>query len=97
MSPTPRRGSPAVASLLLVPVAALLASVYLPFVNNAGLVLGLPRLFLWTSFWVVAITPLLLLVERSRRADGDAGIDAGIDAGTDAGDTGAEPTEGASR
>ncbi|WP_377322353.1 hypothetical protein ACFJIY_23480 [Pimelobacter simplex] len=92
MSPTPRRGSPAVASLLLVPVAALLASVYLPFVNNAGLVLGLPRLFLWTSFWVVAITPLLLLVERGRRDD-----DTDDDADIEADGTGAEPTEGASR
>ena len=64
MSPTPYRRIPAAAWLLLLPVLALLSSVYLPFVNDAGLVLGLPRLFLWTSFWVVAITPLLFLVER---------------------------------
>lgn len=65
MSPTHRTGTPRAAAVLVVPVVALLASVYLPFVNHPGLVLGLPRLFLWTSFWVIAITPLLIVVERS--------------------------------
>ncbi len=61
------------ALLLILPVVALLGSVYLPFVNSPGLVLGLPRLFLWTSAWVIAITPLLLLVERSETdAEDDA-------------------------
>ena len=75
MSPTPRPGVPPVAYLLIVPVLALVSSVYLPFVNDPGLVLGLPRLFLWTSFWVIAITPLLLVVERTRWAAADDAAD----------------------
>lgn len=77
MSSTSRRGVPRVALLLIVPVVALLSSVYLPFVNDPGLVLGLPRLFLWTTVWVVAITPLLLLVERSLPEDDEQILSSG--------------------
>ncbi|HWU21424.1 MAG TPA: hypothetical protein VN088_07865 [Nocardioides sp.] len=82
MSSTSPHGVPRVALLLLVPVVALLGSVYLPFVNDPGLVLGLPRLFLWTTVWVVAITPLLWLVERTRWADADDALDT-VDAGAE--------------
>ncbi|GAA3760936.1 hypothetical protein GCM10022205_56000 [Spinactinospora alkalitolerans] len=53
--------------MLAVPVAALLSSVWLPFVNTDRLWFGLPALFVWTSVWVLAITPFLALVNRTHR------------------------------
>lgn len=50
--------------LPLVPAIALLSSVYLPFVNQADLWFGLPSLAVWCALWVLAMTPVLLLVER---------------------------------
>lgn len=61
------RRSPVVL-LPVIPVAALLSAVWLPFVNTEDLWFGVPRLFVWCSFWVFMITPVLLVVERDRRA-----------------------------
>lgn len=70
--PRRRRFNPIVL-LPLVPVVALLASVYLPFVNQDSLWFGVPSLFVWTSVWVLLITPALWLVERTlHRADDDS-------------------------
>lgn len=69
---SPRRpGVPRAAWLLFIPVIALLSSVYLPFVNTADLWLGMPALIVWTSLWVLLITPALLLVERSTAHHGE--------------------------
>ena len=58
--------------LLAIPVVALVATVFLPFVNTATLWFGLPSVMVWTALWVVAITPALCLLEFSpqqREAD----------------------------
>ncbi|MEU9763915.1 hypothetical protein AB0D98_30265 [Streptomyces sp. NPDC047987] len=52
--------------LLAVPVVALLAAVWLPFVNGPELWLGLPSLLVWSVGWVLALTPALAYVERCR-------------------------------
>ena len=57
--------------LPLVPAVALLSSVYLPFVNQTGLWFGLPALAVWCAFWVLVMTPVLLLVERFAPLDSD--------------------------
>lgn len=58
--------------IVAVPVAALLATIWLPFVNTATLWFGLPSVMVWTAGWVLAITPALALLEFSneqREAD----------------------------
>ena len=58
--------------VVAVPVVALLATVWLPFVNTSTLWLGLPSVMVWTIGWVLAITPALALLEFSpeqREAD----------------------------
>ncbi len=58
--------------VLLIPVIALVATVWLPFVNTATLWLGLPSVMVWTAVWVVLICPALCLLEfspRQRAAD----------------------------
>ena len=58
--------------VVAVPVVALLATVWLPFVNTSTLWLGLPSVMVWTVGWVLAITPALALLEFSpeqREAD----------------------------
>ena len=45
------------AAVVLVPVVALLATVWLPFVNRATLWLGLPSVMVWTVVWVLVLTP----------------------------------------
>lgn len=58
--------------VVAVPVVALVATVWLPFVNASTLWFGLPSVMVWTGFWVLAITPTLCLVEfsaRQREAD----------------------------
>jgi|GEM_PF-2230367 hypothetical protein len=58
--------------ILAVPVVALVATVWLPFVNSASLWFGLPSVMVWTVFWVLAITPALAAMEfsgRQRAAD----------------------------
>jgi membrane protein YdbS with pleckstrin-like domain len=52
--------------VLAIPVVALVATVWLPFVNTATLWLGLPSVMVWTGAWVLAITPALCLFEFSR-------------------------------
>ena len=70
MSPSSVRRS--LRLLPLVPAVALLASVYLPFVNQAELWFGLPSLAVWCAVWVLAMTPVLLIVERFAPFDTDA-------------------------
>jgi Protein of unknown function (DUF3311) len=53
--------------VVAVPVIALVATVWLPFVNTATLWLGLPSVMVWTAGWVLAITPALALLEFSSR------------------------------
>jgi hypothetical protein len=57
-------------AVIAIPVVALVATVWLPFVNSATLWLGLPSVMVWTGVWVLAITPALCLLEfgRSQRA-----------------------------
>ncbi|MCU1644123.1 MAG: hypothetical protein JWN03_4398 [Nocardia sp.] len=50
----------------ILPVAALLSAIWLPFVNSSHLWFGMPALFVWLSAWVLLITPTLLLAERAR-------------------------------
>ena len=52
--------------IIAVPVVALVATVWLPFVNTATLWFGLPSVMVWTAVWVLAITPALGLLEFSR-------------------------------
>ena len=52
--------------VIAIPVVALVATVWLPFVNSATLWLGLPSVMVWTGLWVLAITPALCLLEFSR-------------------------------
>jgi hypothetical protein len=52
--------------IIAVPVVALVATVWLPFVNTATLWFGLPSVMVWTAVWVLAITPALALLEFSR-------------------------------
>ncbi|MEU8872487.1 hypothetical protein AB0D24_15200 [Streptomyces javensis] len=52
--------------LLLLPATpalALLASVWLPFVNAERLWFGMPSLYVWICAWVLALTPALAAVE----------------------------------
>jgi membrane protein YdbS with pleckstrin-like domain len=53
--------------ILAIPVVALVATVWLPFVNTSTLWLGLPSVMVWTAAWVLAITPALALFEFSAR------------------------------
>ncbi len=66
-----RRPNAALLAVPLVPAVALLLSPYLPFVNAEQLWFGVPSLFVWTSVWVLLVTPALLTVEllRPRGAD----------------------------
>lgn len=52
--------------LLGVVVVALVATVWLPFVNTASLWLGLPSILVWTAAWVLGLTLVLALIEFSR-------------------------------
>ena len=51
--------------ILAIPVVALVATVWLPFVNRESLWFGLPSVMVWTGFWVLCITPALALLEFS--------------------------------
>jgi hypothetical protein len=55
--------------LLTIIVVALLATVWLPFVNAPHLWLGLPSVMVWSGVWVLAITPALAWLEFSRKSD----------------------------
>lgn len=54
---------------LIVVVVALVATVWLPFVNTSSLWLGLPSVMVWTAAWVVLITASLALIEFTRKDD----------------------------
>ncbi|HEY6934934.1 MAG TPA: hypothetical protein VI452_16145 [Marmoricola sp.] len=71
------------AVVLAVPVIALFATVWLPFVNTATLWFGLPSVMVWTILWVLAITPALALIEfrREQREADAADVDARRDEG----------------
>ena len=59
-------------AVVLVPVVALLVTVWLPFVNRASLWLGLPSVMVWTVGWVLLLSAALAWVEFGRRhADDD--------------------------
>jgi len=49
--------------LPVVPALALLASVWLPFVNAERLWFGMPSLYVWVGGWVLMLTPALAAVE----------------------------------
>jgi hypothetical protein len=55
----------------VLPGLALVLMPFLPFVNTAGLWLGLPRMLVWGAFWCVMFTPALLIVERMMARRGD--------------------------
>ncbi|HZE32763.1 MAG TPA: hypothetical protein VE198_15165 [Actinoallomurus sp.] len=57
--------------LLGVVVVALVATVWLPFVNTSSLWLGLPSIMVWTAAWVLGITLVLALIEFSRADEND--------------------------
>lgn len=48
---------------LVVVVAGLLATVWLPFVNRAHLWLGLPSVMVWTVGWVLLLSAALAWLE----------------------------------
>ena len=48
----------------LVPALALVLMPFLPFVNNPGLWLGLPRMMVWGGAWCVLLTVAFLLTDR---------------------------------
>lgn len=57
--------------LLGVVIAALVATVWLPFVNASSLWLGLPSIMVWTAAWVLGITLVLALIEFGRAEEPD--------------------------
>jgi hypothetical protein len=60
------------AVVILIPVVALLVTVFLPFVNRPVLWLGLPSVMVWTVVWVLALSAALGWVEfTGRHADDD--------------------------
>jgi protein-S-isoprenylcysteine O-methyltransferase Ste14 len=63
--------------MLAVVVVALVATVWLPFVNASSLWLGLPSIMVWTAAWVVGITLVLALIEFGRKDEDDDAMDGG--------------------
>lgn len=60
-------------AIVAIPVVALFATVWLPFVNTATLWFGMPSVMVWTILWVLAITPALALIEfRREQREADA-------------------------
>lgn len=55
--------------VLVIIAAALMSTVFLPFVNTSTLWLGLPSVAVWTIGWVLAIVPTLAALEFSGRYD----------------------------
>ena len=75
------------AVVVVIPVVALLVTVFLPFVNRPALWLGLPSVMVWTAGWVLALSAALAWVEfGGRHADDDVDW-------TEAVPAPAEPTE----
>lgn len=63
--------------LLAAVLVALLATVWLPFVNRPALWFGLPSVMVWSTLGVIALTPVLAWIEfegtRPDAADRDPG------------------------
>lgn len=68
-------------ALLGVVVVALVATVWLPFVNTSSLWLGLPSIMVWTAAWVVGITLTLALIEFSRTDEDESDEIDAVDGG----------------
>ncbi|WP_413808593.1 hypothetical protein [Streptomyces sp. OE57] len=62
-APTRRTWRDSLLLLPAIPALALLASVWLPFVNAERLWFGMPSLYVWICAWVLALTPALAAVE----------------------------------
>ena len=60
-----------VIGLLVVVTLGLLLAPVLPFVNTPALWFGLPRIMVWMAALVVAITPLLAVLEFTRDGEPD--------------------------
>ena len=75
------------AVVVLIPVVALLVTVFLPFVNRPALWLGLPSVMVWAVVWVLALSAALGWVEfGGHHADDDVDWSEAVPAP-------AEPTE----
>ena len=59
------------AVVVLIPVVALLVTVFLPFVNRPALWLGLPSVMVWTVAWVLLLSAALAWIEFGRRHPDD--------------------------
>ena len=69
------------AVVVLIPVVALLVTVFLPFVNRPVLWLGLPSVMVWTGGWVLVLSAALGWVEfGGRHADDDVDWSAAVPA-----------------
>jgi hypothetical protein len=57
----------------VIPVIALVVMPILPFVNTAGLWLGLPRMLVWVTLWSILLVPAMRwsqrLMERGEHGD----------------------------
>lgn len=61
---------------LAVPALAMVLMPFLPFVNTAGLWIGLPRMMVWAGGWCILLCPAFLLTEHfMAREQGRAGDD----------------------
>jgi hypothetical protein len=69
------------AVVVVIPVVALLVTVFLPFVNRPALWLGLPSVMVWTAGWVLALSVALAWVEfGGRHPDDDVDWSAAVPA-----------------
>ncbi|HEY3682471.1 MAG TPA: hypothetical protein VGL93_05505 [Streptosporangiaceae bacterium] len=55
----------------MIIIVALLATVFLPFVNRSTLWFGIPPVMLWSAVGVVLLSPALGLVEYARHRRGE--------------------------
>lgn|GEM_PF-2154835 len=51
--------------LVLAPVFALIFTPLFPFVNNGGLILGLPNVCVWVMLWAVLTTLILAFLFKN--------------------------------
>ena len=66
---TPRPRTSVCLVLLVLIAAGVLATPWLPFVNRPALWLGLPSALVWVGVLVLAITPVMAVLEAGRRGD----------------------------
>jgi hypothetical protein len=77
------------AVVVLVPVVALLVTVFLPFVNRPAIWLGLPSVMVWTAAWVLALSAALAWVEfGGRHADDEVDWSAAVPAAVEQSEAG---------